>query len=457
MKKTLLFLFLSLGLFAQNSRPNIIHIVADDIAYDDLSCFGAKDIKTPNLDKLAKEGISFSNFNAPHPTCTPTRVALLTGRYAPRANQNTGLDVLFPDAKIGLDPKLEVSLAQILKQNGYATAIYGKWHVGHLPQFLPPAHGFDDFYGIPYPNDHTPERLGNTGSRGYPQVALIEGDKVIKRLDNNDLAEVPHEFVRKVCGFIRERSKDKKPFYLQYSNIETHTPWFLPKGFEGTSKAGAFGNAVEYLDRSVGIILGQLREAGLHKNTLIVFTADNGALVHEYPELENCFGKYAKVDTNRHHIFREGKYQARYNGGTHVACIMKWADVTPQNTVNQHYIDGSDLFTTFVKLAGGEIPKDRVIDGKDISEYLTGNDKKAVRNIVYLMRGVNDIQGIIKGDWKLAIINPKSEKTELYNLKNDISETKDLAKENPIIVKELWDLYKKAQFNVKNDLPLDSF
>jgi arylsulfatase A len=253
-------LFSSFSGFAQNLKiPNIIHILADDVGYDDLACFGAKDVRTPHLDKLAAEGLKLNNFYAPHGTCTPSRVALMTGKYVSRINNGLGMRVLFPTDSTGLDPKEEKSLAMYLKEVGYQTGLFGKWHLGHLPQYLPTKHGFDSYLGIPYPNDHGPERRGNTGHwpgfGAFPPIPLIQQDQVIKALDNNDLGELPALFVRESCRFMRQCAVNKQPFYLQYANIETHTPWFLPKGFEGRSGKGAYVDAVEYLDLSVGILL----------------------------------------------------------------------------------------------------------------------------------------------------------------------------------------------------------
>jgi arylsulfatase A len=296
-------------------KPNIIHILADDVGFDDLSCFGSKDIKTPNLDALAKSGIKFTSFYAPHGTCTPSRASLLTGRYAPRVNNGTGLNVLFPHSKHGLEDELEVSITELLKEQGYTTGLFGKWHLGHLPQYLPCVHGFDEFLGIPYPNDHGPERIGNSGWRpngiSDPAIPLIKQAQVIKECDNNDLAELPALFTREACKFIYHAVQDNKPFYLQYANIETHTPWFVPKGFEGKSKDAAFGDAVEYLDNSVGIILNTLKRLKIEDNTIIVFSSDNGSLIGNDPELENCYGKFGFVDPNRKHLLCDGKYQER--------------------------------------------------------------------------------------------------------------------------------------------------
>lgn len=445
--------------------PNIIHIIADDVGYDDLSCFGAKDIKTPNLDRMAATGITFTDYYAPHPTCTPSRAAMLTGRYASRMNDGAGLSILWPSAEDGLDPEKEICLATLLKEQGYATVLIGKWHLGDRANYLPLRHGFDLYFGIPHPNDHGPERDGNTGSKGCPMIPIYRGNEILERMDNNALAEAPGRFVREVCGFIREQAENGQPFYLQYSNIETHTPWFIPKGFEGQSEAGPYGDAVEYLDRSVGIILGQLRKSGLAENTLVVFTSDNGPLAHAYPELEDCYGRYARVDVPRAdaRLLTDGKYQARYEGGSRVACIMNWPGKIPAGAVNNQIIDGTDLFTTFVELAGAQVPFDRVIDGQNIWHLMSGESDDPVRDVFFSWVPRRNLMGVRKGQWKLLVpgngnwaIGPQ-EKPALFNLEEDPGEKDDLSARFPEVVDELSALAGKAMENMVNKQPLPRF
>ncbi|MCT4646838.1 MAG: sulfatase [Carboxylicivirga sp.] len=442
----------------KTQKPNIIHILADDVGFDDLSCFGSKYILTPNLDQLANDGCKFTNFMAPHATCTPSRAALLTGRYAPRINNGEGVDVLWPTSKTGMDPEQEISIARLLKKQGYSSAIIGKWHLGHLPQFLPLAHGFDYFFGIPYPNDHGPERYGNTGSRKLPKIPLIVGDSVVKRCDNNDLAELPALFTREACHFIQKNAKEGTPFFLQLSNIETHTPWFVPKGFEGKSPIGAYGDAVMYLDYTVGIIMNYLKKMKIENNTLVLFSSDNGPLVYRYPELEACYGKYATVDEDREHILRDGKYQARFEGGPRVACIVKWPGMVKESTTNDELIGGFDFFTTFVNIAGGEIPEDRVIDGKDILPILKGEEgAKSPHEVFYGFTGHGLLQSVRKGNWKLAVPGKGHWASEplkeplLYDLSNDLGEEHNIANDHPEIVKELMKLAKKGKEAIKKN------
>jgi len=448
----------------KKSKPNIIHILADDVGYDDLSCFGSKDISTPNLDALAKAGMKFTEFYAPHGTCTPSRAALLTGRYAPRVNNGTGLYVLFPHSKTGLEDELEITITELLKEQGYTTGLFGKWHLGHLPQYLPCVHGFDEFLGIPYPNDHGPERIGNSGWRpngiSDPAIPLIHQAQVIKECDNNDLAELPALFTREACKFIYRAVKDEKPFYLQYANIETHTPWFVPKGFEGRSKAAAFGDAVEYLDISVGIILNTLKRLGIEDNTIIVFSSDNGPLVHKDEELENCYGRFGFTDSTRVHILREGKYQERFEGGIKVSCIMKWPEHIPASTVCNEAVTAMDLFTTFAHIAGAEIPQDRAIDGKDIQPLMFGN-KEAVspHKAIYGFTATGKLMSVRHKNWKLIMPGKhwtgNFDTPQLYNLDNDPGEKSNVSDSFPDVVNEILSIAEQAKLDIKNKQSTD--
>jgi arylsulfatase A-like enzyme len=435
------------------ARPNIIHIIIDDIGYDDFSSYGSRYYKTPHIDALAKEGTRLTNFYAPHGTCTPTRAAIMTGRYSPRINDRTGLGVLFPSNTNGLDSSKEITFTKQLQKVGYATALVGKWHLGHLPQFLPLAHGFDSYVGIPYPNDHGPERLGNTGSRGYPPIPLMRNSEKVKDLNNQELAELPAQFIREACAFIKEKAASKQPFYLQYSNIETHTPYFIPKGFEGLSGYGAFGDAVAYIDYTVGVLTGYLKQLGLEKNTLIVVHSDNGPLVEKYPELEDSYGKFGRVDISLEHQLRDGKYQQRFEGGVRSACFVKWPSVIGAGAVNQNIYSGVDLFTSFLQVAGAEMPTVGVIDGKPMIESIITN--KPVRNSFYAFAPQKEVQGVRYNNWKL-VIDKRGGKNILllFNLASDAKEKNNIAEAHQDIVDALYALALRAQKAVEENKPL---
>lgn len=448
----------------QSKQPNIIHIVMDDVGYDDLSCFGSPDIKTPNIDALAENGMKFTEFYAPHGTSTPSRASLLTGRYAPRVNEGTGLYVLFPHSETGLEDEMEVTITEILKKQGYKTALYGKWHLGHLPQFLPVVHGFDEFIGIPYPNDHGPERLGGTGIRSNgitdPQIPLVNQAQVIKECDNNDLAELPAYFRQEACRFIYRSVQEDKPFYLQYANIETHTPYFIPRGWEGKSEAGAFGDAVQFLDNSVGIIMDMVKRMKIEDNTLIIITSDNGPLIYKDEELENCYGRFGETDPTREHILRGGKYQEKYDGGIRVSCIMSWPGVIPTGSECNELTTGMDLFTTMANISGGEIPTDRPIDGKDILSLMKGEDGAvSPHKAVYGFKPTGKVVSSVRYEnWKLVLpVETKNgtSPVELYDIIADSKESNNLASQNPKIVEKMTKMAEKAVQAVKDNKPID--
>lgn len=444
----------------ESKRPNIIHILMDDVGYDDLSCFGSPDIKTPNIDVLAENGMKFTDFYAPHGTSTPSRAALLTGRYAPRVNRGTGLSVLFPHTPYGLEDEDEVCIAELLKTQGYTTGLIGKWHLGHLPQYLPIVHGFDKFVGIPYPNDHGPERLGGTGVRpngiSDPVIPLIYQAQIVKECDNNDLAELPALFQREACKFIYNSVNSEKPFYLQYSNIETHTPYFIPRGFEGRSRAGAFGDAVEYLDNTVGIIMDMVRRMKIEDNTWIIITSDNGPLIHKDKELENCYGRFGETDPNRKHVLRGGKYQEKYEGGIRVSCIFTWPGVIPPGKKCSELITGMDIFTTMAHVAGAEIPTDRPIDGKNILALMKGEKNvKSPHKAVFGFRPRGGLESVRYQHWKLIMPwvdrQGKGHPAELYDLQKDLGEQTDVASLYPNVVKEMIRMGENADRAIKGD------
>ena len=438
-----------------SATPNIIHILVDDVGYDDISCFGSQDIKTPNIDLLARKGMRFTDFYAPHGTSTPSRAALLTGRYAPRVNNGTGLSVLFPSSKSGLNSEQEITITQLLKTKGYTTALFGKWHLGHLPQYLPTEFGIDKFVGIPYPNDHGPERLGGTGIRPSgiidPPIPLIRQTTVVKECDNNDLGELPPMFVRESCRFMYDAVEAKTPFYLQYSNIETHTPYFIPRGFEGRSEAGAFGDAVEYMDVCVGIIMDMVKRLKIENNTIIVFSSDNGPLIHKDMELEKCYGRFGETDPNRKHILRGGKYQERYDGGLRVPCIIVWPGITPANSECNELVASFDLFTLFAQITGAEIPTDRAIDGRDIMPLISGEvGAKSPHKAIYGFTPRGALRSVRYDKWKMIYTNKKDKPFELYNLEVDLEEQNNIAVQHPDIIKIISKMGTNALDALKN-------
>jgi arylsulfatase A len=420
---------------AQQNPPrwNIVHILADDIGWDDISYQGENPIPTPNLDRLASQSVRLNQFYAPHSSCTPTRAALLTGRYAFRANGGKGIEILWPKSQDGLDPVQQKSLPTLLQTAGYSTALVGKWHLGNKPPFLPGNHGFQYFFGIRHPNDHGPERHGLTGSEGLDYILLWKNEKIIRPLSNADLAELPRQFVIDASRYIRQKAKEKQPFYLQYSNIETHTPWFVPVGYEGETGKGAYADALAFLDNSVGVLLQTLKDAGILDQTLVVFSSDNGPLVERYPELETCYGRYARVDTSRKRRLRGGKYHARYEGGCKVPCLIRLPA-----TLNG-MADGTDLFATMVNLAGAKLSPGYEIDGRDMMAWLTGAvpDTGMRSRFMEYNNGGRTAGSYRNGDWVLVFGKSKSEKPELYQISKDPGQKINLALREPDRLNEL--------------------
>ncbi len=416
----------SLILASQGRPPNIIQIVADDVAWDDIGCYGARDIKTPNIDRLAKEGVRFTNYYAPSPVCTPTRAALLTGCYAQRVSQPT---VLFPDAKVGLNPE-ETTIAEALKPAGYATALIGKWHNGHLPQFLPPNQGFDLYFGIPYPNDMGPDRLTFTEprvSREFPSIPLYRGLKVVE--PSAQLASLPERFAAEAVKFID--ANRGRPFLLHYANIETHIPWLTSRPFQYKSKAGVFGDAVQCLDWQVGQILNALEHNGLEKNTVIIFVADNGPLMSLDWELEGIYGHAATVDVRRKHRLRGGKYQNKYEGGSRVAGIAWGPGRVASGKVSSAIVTGMDWFPTLIGYAGARLPAAK-IDGVDLRAILEKGDGPDAHRAVFLYETYR-LAAVRSGKWKLVF----GKDIELYDLSRDVGEKSNVSATNPTIAKEL--------------------
>ena len=445
---------------AQAKRPpNIIHIVGDDIGYDDFGCFGSKIMLTPNIDKLAKEGMRFTSFYAPHPYCTPTRAALMTGCYA----QRVGLpSVLFPNNKTGLHAS-EITIAHLLKRLGYRTTLIGKWHLGHLTQFLPTSVGFDEFLGIPYPNDHGPERLTFTEpkvTRGFPPIPLIRNDKVIE--SPAQLASLPDRFTAEAVKFIGENKE--RPFFLHLSNIETHIPWLVTRQFQFKSKAGLFGDAVQCFDWTVGQVMEALAKHGLEKNTLVVVSTDNGRLRNASTELEGIYGHAGTVDPTLPSILRGGKGQSRYEGGVRVPCVMRWPAKIAAGSQCDEATAGFDLYTTFAKVAGGDIPSDRIIDGKDLTPLMLGEKgAKSPHKAFYFYENYN-LVAVRAGKWKMVLPGgPKGKKEgagkkdvpgarQLYDLEADLGEKNDVAASQPKVIEQLNAVVDAARADLGDNL-----
>ena len=412
-KNKFTFLFLLIQCFYSfGQKPNIVYIFADDLGYGDLSCYGAKDINTPNIDQIAKKGIKFTEFYSASSVCSPSRAALLTGRYPQRMGINT---VFFPESFTGI-PDTEITIPEILKEKGYATGIVGKWHLGHHSKYLPLQHGFDEYFGIPYSNDME--------SVVYMRGNEVESYKVKQQY-------ITKTYTKEVQKFIT-KNKDNS-FFLYIAHSMPHVPLYASEEFTGTSKRGLYGDVVQELDWSVGQILKSLREHGILENTLIVFSSDNG------PWLA------MKEDGGSAGDLREGK-TFTFDGGMKVPTVAMWKNRIPQGIINTEVASQMDWFPTIANITGSSIPKGLVIDGLDISKVLT--DKGNRKNSDLLFLDGKQLQGYRSGQWKVKLPYKgfrgnkwkqfvKAHDTLLFNLNTDPGEKNNLFEKYPEKAKEI--------------------
>ena len=399
-------------------KPNFIIIFTDDQGYQDIGCFGSPLINTPNLDRMADEGMKFTDFYVAASVCSPSRAALLTGCYPPRVGITK---VLFPRDNIGLNPE-EITIADLLKSRGYACACVGKWHLGHLPQFLPMQHGFDSYYGIPYSNDM---RIKRNGRNGPP---LTRNADIIEHPANQ--ATLTQRYTAQAVEFIR-RNKNR-PFFLYLPHTMPHVPLFASEKFKGKSKRGLYGDVIEEIDWSVGEILKTLKKLGIDEKTLVFFTSDNGPWLSK--------GKNGGASLP----LRAGKFTT-YEGGMRLPAIARWPGRIPAGTVCSQPCGTIDLLPTFAGLARARVPTDRVIDGGDIWPLLSDKPgAKSPREAFYYYRG-SRLEAIRSGKWKLR----RTKDVELYDLRADISEEKNLAGEHTDVVKRLSDMMEEFDRKLK--------
>lgn len=395
--------------------PNFVIIFCDDMGYGDMARTGHPTIRTPNLDRMADEGVIMTQFYSAAAVCSPSRAALLTGRYPIR---NGIVRVLFPHHAIGL-PKDEITLAELLQQKGYATAAIGKWHLGHHPQFLPLNNGFDYYYGIPYSNDM------DSPGRNEPPIPLMRNEKIIEQPCDQDT--ISKRYTEEAIKFMEEHKNS--PFFVYLAHTMPHVPLHCSDNFRGKSRRGLYGDVIEEIDWSVGQILESLKRFELDDNTLVIFTSDNGPWT-----MKNERGGSAG-------LFRGAK-GSTWEGGVREPFIARFPGKLPQGTVCTEVGTTMDIFTTCLKLAGLEIPGDRPIDGKALLPVLKGESKSS-HNILYYYwddRLTAIRAGKYKlhfsksiGNWKWADCDPY----ELYDLEVDPSEKYDLAAKKPEIVEKL--------------------
>lgn len=408
---------------AADPPPNLVIIFADDLGYGDLSGYGHPTIRTPNLDRMAAEGMRFTQFYCAAPVCTPSRAALLTGRLPIRSGMcGNARNVLYPDSSGGL-PAEEITIAEALKAKDYATACIGKWHLGHLPRYLPMRHGFDYYFGLPYSND-----MLDKNTRGVP---LMRGEEVI---ENPAVQEtLTRRYTEEAIRFIRENRN--RPFFLYLPHTFPHVPLHASDDFKGKSPRGIFGDTVEEVDWSTGQVLDALRKAGLAERTFVFFTSDNG------PWLTR------KLNGGSAGLLRDGK-GTTWEGGMRVPAIAWWPGrIQPgpngQPAVSLEMGSTLDLLPTCLTLAGITAPTDRPLDGCDISPVLLGRGSSP-RNEMIFYNGV-DVFAYRKGGYKIHLATSRYAHRDvvehdpplLFNLLEDPSEKYDIAADHPDIVADL--------------------
>jgi arylsulfatase A len=441
---------LSCGAARAESPPNVVIVFTDDQGYADVGVYGATGIQTPNLDRLAREGVRFTDFYVAQAVCSASRAALLTGCYPNRLGIHGALG---PNSRHGLHPD-EVTVAELVKTRGYATAIFGKWHLGHHPEFLPLRHGFDEFFGLPYSNDmwpFHPEAAPGT----FPDLPLIEGEKMIQL--NPDQRQFTRRFTERAVHFI-ERNRDQ-PFLLYLAHPMPHVPLYVSEAFEGSSGSGLYGDVMEELDWSMGEILEALRRHRLDQKTLVVFLSDNGPWL--------SYGDHAGSAAP----LREGKGTA-WDGGVRVPALMRWPGRIPAGTLCREPAMSIDLFPTIARLTGARLPE-HWIDGRDIWPLLSGEPgARSPQDAYFFYYHVNELHAVRSGRWKLVFphtyrtlegrpggtggipVKYGSARTglALYDLEVDPGEEVDLAGERPEVVSRLSDLAERAREDLGDSL-----
>jgi arylsulfatase A len=437
MNRLLLFAFAWLlaitvtSLSASERPPNIVLIFIDDMGYADIGPFGNTEVKTLHLDKFATQGMKFTSFYAT-PVCSMSRACLMTGCYNTRVSVP---GVLFPNSKVGLHPD-EVTLGDIAKQQGYATAAIGKWHLGHQPEFLPTKQGFDSYFGIPYSND-----MGTKPNRpNFPPLPLMRDDKTIET--EPDQAQLTKRYTEEAVKFIR--ANQDKPFFLYLPHTMIHFPLAASADFKGKSKMGFIGDTIEEIDWSVGQITKTLEELKLNENTLVIFTSDNGPAGRAAPPFRGSKGSI-------------------FEGGVREPCIMRWTGKIPAGTTCERIAGNVDVLPTMAKLISADLPKERKLDGRDISSLLLDPQAPAVRDTQLYFTGAGSLGAIRVGEWKLflnglpVVANKKQGKKKLlavdtvalFQLTDDIGETNNVAEANPEIVKQLQTTATKLWDEIK--------
>lgn len=420
-------------------RPNFILINCDDLGWGDVGAYGSTKHRTPHIDRLAAEGLKFTSFYSTSGVCTPSRTSLMTGCYPRRVNMHTngeGYWVLFPGNARGLHPD-EVTVAEVLKTRGYATAAIGKWHLGDQPPFLPTAQGFDFYFGIPFSND-----MGHVNGRGEktpqrPPTPLLRNDKVIET--EPDQRQLTRRYTQEAIRFI-EANKDGS-FFLYMPHSFPHLPHYASEAFEGKSANGIYGDCIEEVDWSVGQVYEAVKRLGLDKNTMIVFMSDNGGVLRSGAS---------------NGPFKAGK-ASPWEGGMRVPGIFWYPGRIPAGATTDEIASQLDILPTFAALAGTEPPSDRIIDGHDLRPLLSQPDKAESKynDTGFLYYHERYLVAVRSGPWKLFVAEPAArlraellDKPKLYNLDSDPGETTDVAAAHPDVVSRLMKMIERGREDI---------
>ncbi len=441
------------------TSPNIVLIFLDDMGNGDLSLTGATNYATPSIDKMGMEGIRFTNFLSAQAVCSASRAGLLTGCYP---NRIGFAGALFPNSPTGINSS-EVTLAEMVKQKGYATAIVGKWHLGDSREFLPLQHGFDEYFGLPYSNDMWPvDYAGKPATdwkkERFPPLFIIDGnEKKIPVETLEDQALLTQKYTARAVDFITRNKK--KPFFLYVAHNMPHVPINASSQFKGKSKQGLYGDVMMEIDWSVGEILKAIRDNGLDNNTLIIFTSDNGPWMN--------YGNHAGSTGG----LREAKGSS-FEGGMRVPCLVRWKGTVPAGFISNSLSSTIDIFPTIAEMLQLELPKHK-IDGISLAPIFKGDVTAAPRKEFYYYYRKNNLEAVRLDQWKLVLPHPgrTHENYEpgkdgfpgalnenfpfgraLYDLRRDPGERYDVKTEHPEIVKELEALVEKAREDLGDDL-----
>lgn len=448
---------------AQDAKhPNIIIINMDDMGYGDTEPYGMTGISTPNFNKVAQEGMRFTHFNAGQPVSTASRAALLTGCYPTRVGMS---GAILPWDKFALNPE-EETIASLMKDAGYKTALFGKWHLGNKPPYFPTSYGFETFYGIPYSHDIWPVDYDGfkpvtspTDFRSrFPLLPMISQNTPVDTIHNiNDAAQLTTIFTEKAVSYIKENSK--KPFFLLLNHPLPHVPLAVSDKFKGKSEMGLFGDVIMELDWSIGEIIKVLDETKIASNTILIVTSDNGPWLH--------FGEEAGSSGG----FREGK-STTFEGGTRVPFMIRWPNKIKAGMVNSELFTNMDLLPTLASATGASLPKKK-IDGMNFLPLLKGETMKGPREIFYYYFGfgASNLEAVRYKNWKLVlphrvnsyeakhgrngypgVINPINVPLGLYDLAHDPGERYDVSIIYPEIVKKMLQYAEDAREDLGDDL-----